>query len=278
MLFRLKLLFICVFCSVLNLGAQNSLLWEISGSGLPSSSYVYGTFHLPLKALFTVNEKLDSVKNVANTACFELIASPDSNKVLQKHMLAQDGERVQDYFSGDTLATIYKSIPLPENMVNALKPIAAITYTMTTFIEQDVNQSMDTEFQQEFKNQNKSIYALEYYGEQINALNVFTEDEIKKELIDLVYHKDSVLSNLTLMLNAYKTQNISVLDSVTRADLSPAALQTLIVDRNRRMVTRMESKMKLDNTIVFIGAAHLGGQYGVLKLLKDKGYVLRPIK
>lgn len=278
MLFRLKLLFIGVFCSVLNLGAQNSLLWEISGNGLQSSSYVYGTFHLPLKALFTVNEKLDSIKNVANTACFELIASPDSNQVLQKQMMAKDGERVQDYFSGDTLATIYKAIPLPENMVNALKPIAVITYTMTTFIKQDVNQAMDTEFQQEFKNKNKPIYALEYYGEQINALNVFSEKEIKQELIDMAYYPDSVRSNLNLMLEAYKTQDIAVLDSVTRADLSPVALQTLIVDRNRRMVTRMESKMKKDNTIFFIGAAHLGGQYGVLKLLRDKGYVVRAIK
>ena len=61
--FTLKLIILFVVCSAnlkgQNAADENSVLWEISGNGLQSPSYLFGTIHLiPEKEyLFSMNKK-----------------------------------------------------------------------------------------------------------------------------------------------------------------------------------------------------------------------------
>lgn len=47
--------------TIKNAGAQNSLLWEISGNGLEKPSYIFGTIHLIAQNDFVVRKEIDSV-------------------------------------------------------------------------------------------------------------------------------------------------------------------------------------------------------------------------
>ena len=53
--------------------------------------------------------------------------------------------------------------------------------------------------------------------------------------------------------------------------------EQLLDNRNRNWIPIIEKMIKKKNTFIAIGAAHLGGPNGVLRLLEQKGYRLVPI-
>jgi uncharacterized protein YbaP (TraB family) len=51
----------------------------------------------------------------------------------------------------------------------------------------------------------------------------------------------------------------------------------MLFDRNRKWIARIQKMMADKPTFFAVGAAHLGGEKGVIALLRKEGYTLRPI-
>jgi len=51
----------------------------------------------------------------------------------------------------------------------------------------------------------------------------------------------------------------------------------LLYDRNLVMAQRLEIQFLKEKTFVTIGAAHLSGEKGVLRLIKLQGFTIRPV-
>ena len=56
-----------------------------------------------------------------------------------------------------------------------------------------------------------------------------------------------------------------------------AFMQAGIVERNRRMVRRMLPALKKGGVFVAVGALHLPGEQGILNLLEQAGYTVKPV-
>ena len=52
----------------------------------------------------------------------------------------------------------------------------------------------------------------------------------------------------------------------------------LLDDRNIAWIPKLETAFKEKPTFVAVGAGHLGGTNGVIKLLRAKGYQVSPVK
>jgi uncharacterized protein YbaP (TraB family) len=52
----------------------------------------------------------------------------------------------------------------------------------------------------------------------------------------------------------------------------------LLYDRNKRWADQFEVISKQKSTLYAVGAGHLGGEQGVINLLKQKGYTVRAIE
>jgi uncharacterized protein YbaP (TraB family) len=53
---------------------------------------------------------------------------------------------------------------------------------------------------------------------------------------------------------------------------SPAFYKSIVVDRNRRWIPRIESCMSTGSCFVVVGAAHMVGSDGLIAMLRAKGY------
>ena len=51
----------------------------------------------------------------------------------------------------------------------------------------------------------------------------------------------------------------------------------LIVDRNQRMAERMEPWLKQGGAFIAVGALHLPGEQGLIRLLRQRGYSVRVV-
>ena len=52
----------------------------------------------------------------------------------------------------------------------------------------------------------------------------------------------------------------------------------LLDDRNRAWIPQLEKSMSGKSVFIAVGAGHLGGKSGVIRLLTAKGYKLKPIR
>ena len=60
--------------------------------------------------------------------------------------------------------------------------------------------------------------------------------------------------------------------------MTATAQKALITDRNKNMADRIDLLMKKQSIFIAVGAAHLGGEEGLVNLLKRKGYTLKEIR
>ncbi len=90
------------------------------------------------------------------------------------------------------------------------------------------------------------------------------------------------------LIALYLSEDIELLHDQVSSEFEKKMYEALIIKRNNTMVQRMEEKMKEKQTrenrknkknIIFaaVGAGHLGGENGMVNLLRQAGYILTPI-
>ena len=82
------------------------------------------------------------------------------------------------------------------------------------------------------------------------------------------------------MIEAYKAQDIEKLGEYVKEDDGGLANyeDILIYNRNRNWVTKLKTLMPEKSLLIAVGAGHLAGEKGVIKLLRKEGYTVRPVK
>ena len=80
------------------------------------------------------------------------------------------------------------------------------------------------------------------------------------------------------MVTHYKDENINALYDLTVEDAgSKKELEILLYKRNRNWVEKMGELSGEHATFYGVGAAHLGGKEGMIKLLEKNGYKVTAI-
>ena len=64
----------------------------------------------------------------------------------------------------------------------------------------------------------------------------------------------------------------------TKCDPTPEEMAQLLYDRNHNWVGQMPDIMQTASTLFVIGAGHLPGEQGLVKLLQGEGYTVEPLK
>jgi uncharacterized protein YbaP (TraB family) len=110
-------------------------------------------------------------------------------------------------------------------------------------------------------------------------MNTFKEISLEfqlKQLKDICRNVNKFRKTLKKLSLSYKNQDINKLYKVSKKAMG-ALKYKLIYERNSIMTQNI---LKLSNnhaTFISIGAAHLAGKHGVLRLLKDQNCILKPI-
>jgi len=234
-----------------NRTAKNELLWEISGNGLKHKSYLYGSLHSNDKRLFRFSDSVyfamdQSSAVVLEMDLFELFDKLDTRRGEVKMLYDAQGNP----YTGTNRAS--KTVYGDEN---------------------GMPQFLDAYFQEYASVTGKSFYALESFEDQMKALDglsgfenerlaLFTADMLQERMIDL-----------------YVLGDIQGLDKIMKVNLNtfPGSYEQLILERNKVMLTGIDSLIRKQSTFCAVGAGHLGGDEGLIQLLRKKGYKVRSL-
>lgn len=268
----------------------NSLLWEISGNGLEKPCYLYGTMHVSQKLAFHLSDSFYVALQNCDMVALELNPETWISDIVDKELDMHNYGGL-DFFGGNNDFYRQAFAPVfPENeFIGAA--LAADNMLLNNLLYRSSGGGM-TEFEEETyldlyiyqtgKKLGHDIRALEKYAEvmefQRKAMQPSDEDDkldTRKYLREL--QREGKYPQ-QMLEDAYREGDLNMVDSLSTL-LNPFANwnKYMLIERNKIMAHRMDSLMATQTLFTGVGAAHLPGEDGVIDLLRERGYVLRPI-
>lgn len=262
---------------------KKSLLWKISGNGLTKESYLFGTIHISCDA--SLPKKVLTALDKTEQLCLELdMDDPNMQLEMMSKMMMKDGVTIQSLMSAEDFKLVddffKKQSGFSLKMMNTVKPFALSAMLYPKMLD-CLMQSYETELMKVAKAQNEETIGLETIAEQ---LAVFDAIPYQTQVDELIKSAKSDLGRdkkeLQEMLDLYKTEDVEAMIKYTEKsdnELTSGFMDELLNNRNSNWIERIEKIAKDKPTFFGVGAAHLGGQNGVIKLLQQKGYKVEEV-
>ncbi|MBL0018365.1 MAG: TraB/GumN family protein [Bacteroidia bacterium] len=278
------LFFPFIFPSLSQAQLEKSLLWEISGNGLATPSYLYGTMHVGDKRAHDFSDATMNAFKQAKAFAGELNMEDVDQLAVLNLMKLDSGKKLHTFFSSEEWTKIeaYFNTKLHVNPNDFDDYNTFFLYSMIaqSQFKNQKGEAVDLYFFSEAKKAGKKLLGLEKVEEQIAAIGSMPLDEQKKMILDAVEGKQgNGKKELKKMMKYYTKGDLeSLLKFSEDTEMGPEFERALIIDRNHRMADRMVPLMEAQSTFVGVGALHLPGEEGVINLLRKKGYSVKALK
>ncbi|MBO9201496.1 MULTISPECIES: TraB/GumN family protein [Niastella] len=273
-----------------------SLLWEISGNGLKRPSYLFGTMHVSDKLAFHLGDSFYTAIKSADVVALE--TNPESwqddysqsvffrnnrrGSSLVNLYAANRWEWPTDHMRITTFAidryeeAIKAALAVEPSMINGM---LYRTYgRQAEDFEEDT--FLDMYIFQTGKKLGKRVSGVENFQESeklvMEAYKAMLRDQNKKRRS---YDYEGMMTNPKKVEDAYRKGDLDLLDSLESLTVfSDAFQEKFLYRRNEIQANSIDSIIQKMSLFVGVGAAHLPGKRGVIELLRQKGYIMRPVR
>ncbi len=288
-IYRWFVILVCVlFTSTLfATEVQKGLLWQVKKSGV-KVSYVFGTIHSEDIRVNKLPKKIRGYFDEADNVALEILLDMPTMLKASAAMLITDEEQSLDKLIDEELfiqvSEALRKYQIPPIIAKKLKPWAVIA-TLSTPPPKS-GDFLDLFLYKEAMKLEIDVHGLEKVEEQ---LAVFEDLSLKEQImllketmtnIDEMPEMFAELHELYLQRDLTKLQKFSIeymIKNSENRDLADDFYERIVNDRNVTMVDRMLKLLQEGNAFIAIGALHLPGEKGILKLLEYKGYKVKPI-
>jgi len=262
----------------------SSLLWEIKGKKVKSPSYIFGTMHLIPNEHFLFPESLQ--QKVANSSLLIMeIGGLKEQMSAMQYMMLKEGT-LFDYFpeaQRDSLFDYFETaLNQSKESVKAkyskMKPIVLIQLlTQNVFGENPASYEMSLE--SIARKNDVKIEGLETVEQQIGFFDLLTMDEQVEMVMAALRNLDNASQETEKLISYYLAQNIdSLAILISDSEMGTSSFEEqFLTNRNTNWVPKIKNYIKKNNCFIAVGAGHLGGEKGIIQLLRDEGYTLEPI-
>ncbi len=258
---------------------KNTLLWHLSGDGI-KDSYLFGSIHLLSADKFGFAEVIqpyleDCKRYVAELDIEEAEKGIEGNELdLKQH----DITKLLTYSQHKRLKVVLqKYLGIDIEAIKHSSPVLLQGMLLNTFLQQEKTVQMDQVLWDIAKQQKLKCSGLESVADQIKVMQDIPEKEQKKMLVEVIKHPKRILKAFRQSEKQYLKQDIQQLYKSTKKVLG-GSRRVMLYDRNIVLAAQILKHIQKQSTFATIGAAHLGGAKGVLKILKDIGVKVKPEK
>lgn len=266
--------------------SQNSILWEISGNGLTTPSYLMGTlkfigekeFYLPPGAVTRMKTcKIFAIEDqVDHKAQMELnkAAHFPAGKSLATELSQADYEKVTTFFNSEFNISKSKF----DKKFSKLIPLALSINMTRMSLGEDVK-FYDIELLKIAKKNKLETYSLEPIERESQAIQAFPMKDQFAALMHSVNNFETQKSEYHALEKAYLAGDLNtVFDySLHPTDENPVFIEEFYTKRNLEWLPKIEKMTHEKSSFIAVGVSHLEGEKGLLSLMKEKGYTLTAI-
>jgi uncharacterized protein YbaP (TraB family) len=263
---------------------ENTLLWEISGNGLSKPSWFLGTMHVlcPEDAFLSASVKriLENINaiylevdmdNMAQMMGALKAMNMLNDTTLQDLMTTEEIDKLKKFFDG--------KFSLPFTMVQRMKPLFLSGLMAEQMLPCKSGSGTESLLLKEADERNLAIEGLETALYQAGLFDSIPYKQQAESLLKAINGADKDDETIAKMLEAYRAQDLEKLEQLTVSEEGgmEGYLDLLLYNRNHNWVEKFGSITSQGSYLFAVGAGHLPGEKGVLNLLRQKGYTVKPV-
>ena len=260
---------------------DRGLLWKIDGKG-SEPSYLFGTMHSEDPQVVQLPAPVQQAFDRARALTLEVILDPESLLAMTSGFMLGDGTTLEARIGAPLFRRAVDAMAaygIPETVVATMKPWAVAVTLMTP--PADSGMVLDLVLYQQAVNGGKPVDGLETPLEQLAVFDGLSEQDQLALLKDTLDNLSGIEHMLDEVKDAYLARDLKRLVETSDAamrDSDPQLIERfsdkLITERNHRMAQRMQSRLRKGGQFIAVGALHLPGDEGLLRLLSQQGYRL----
>ncbi len=300
---RKALFLAAAFIACFAFNSQAQLLYRISGNGLETPSYIVGTYHLaPASFADSIPGMSEAIENTQQV-CGELdmmdAFKPENAARMMQSQMLPEGVTLSSLLTAEERTRLNALLleVLGTNLddeayaaqVEYVNPATlSTTLSLAAYIKKAESfnpmELLDNYFQMLALQNGKSVKGFETVDFQMSVLYGSELPKQVEDLMCLVDHFDESTQLVDRITSAYYSQNFQQLEAILEEEMegpcaaSPEEEANLLDNRNHNWIKIMPDMMAEKPTLFAVGAGHLCGEQGVLKLLEGLGYTVEAMK
>ncbi len=279
---RQTIIFLLLCASSLSFSQKDSssVLWRISGNGIIEPSYLFGTIHaVPGKQYHFSDSILNNLKN-SQTLILEIETDIPLGEMVNiaKRMVLPNGKTIKDFIDSLQYNHLFlylrDTLNIKEDKIKryfTLKPVFLQSMVLMEII--DKPKALDSELRK-IAGKKKDFIPLETLNEQMDMIDSIPFGQ----QFDLDTNKFTLKEEYYNLLKLYMNHDLDGIDSLMFSDPEFKNIEyNLLTRRNYNWVPKIEEAVKKEPCFIAVGCGHLIGKNGLIALLGEKGYTLKPV-
>lgn len=265
---------------------EHGLLWRIERDG-ETAGYLFGTIHSDRPEVLDLPAPVERAFERAARYAFEIDQRNIDRRDIMQVMHYPEGTSLPQRLPADLWKRTRKVAAqrgLPADTVTSMEPWALAM--ILGLPPADPQRILDMHLQQRARDTGRPVTGLESVTEQLSIFDRLDEsdqiemlatairmvetgraDELFEQMVDAWLERD--LRRIVELSDDHP----AIADPATNDRL----MNQLLEQRNRRMVERMRPLLEAGGAFIAVGAMHLAGDEGLVRLLERRGYLLSPV-
>jgi uncharacterized protein YbaP (TraB family) len=271
-------------------GPGEPALWKLTDAD--STVYIFGTMHLLKPGTDWQSERFRTAYSEADTIMLETDTSnPEAMKTVQKLMTEfgrfTETETLFDLLDADQEAVLKEASDNVGASFKAFRRVRPWLVTQQITTRQMMKNGylpqfgVEAQLALQAQEDGKEFLYLETPADQLRALSAAPLQEQIASLVLRARTIDQFVTFLDQIIVEWLDGDIEGLGLMTsnpELQVSRDGFEALIIQRNRIWAPQLESLLDTDGTVlVAIGAAHLAGDEGVVKILERRGLKIEKV-
>ncbi|NOY67665.1 MAG: TraB/GumN family protein [Gammaproteobacteria bacterium] len=263
---------------------KKGVIWKIE-SGQKQPSYLMGTMHVSDPGIWMLFKKAQVFFDQSKVVCTEVKLDFETMAAEIQATFFHDGKTLESVIADDKFYQLVVKAAAAKGLAEpAIKNMKPFTLVFMLSMPLPTGRMLDEKIYHDAILAGKKSCALETIEEHANVLNVFSLPDQITMLKGTIEHMDEVENAYPALLKAYLSRDLVAMANLVNesmlledARIEEVFLQKFLIDRNKIMVKRMIPHIENGAGFFAVGAMHLTGSAGVLRLLADQGYKLTVI-
>lgn len=264
------------------------LMWKATSP--TTTVYLVGSIHAGDSSMYPLPKEVESAFLAAKVLAVEInlknVDQAQAMTLVQKYGIYGSDDSLSKHLPKELAANLDNFCTqhnVPRQGMEQLKPwVVAVTIAALSWQQagEDPALGIDLHFLNESKPPQR-IDELETVAFQLEVFANATDEEQVALLESTLKHGEKIKDMIQRMRTAYLSGDPDALQKIMdeESDAGTKSLtKKLLDDRNLSMTAKIDDYLKAkDPVFVVVGAAHIIGEKGIAKLLRDKGYKVEQV-
>lgn len=271
-----------LFCFMVLVGSVQAQpkLYKITGNGLKSPSYIMGTQHMLCDTHGIITPTMENALAQSKKLVCELDMDNTMMQVRMLKLMINKDSSISQLMGSDYPRFVQlckDSLGLDPSGFDKFKPMMSMS--MFSLKTMPCESKTGTEQLLMSRAKKKEIVGLETVDDQVGVFDSIPDREELEMLWEIASSPSKGKSEMSKLEALYRSGNTEGMYKLVVESPDFKGFTNLLLDnRNRRWIPILAKMMAKESVFIAVGCGHLGGEVGVLSLLKQAGYTVEEVR